>query len=60
MDHDNIKSILEELIELCECEQKEITVDGEPITFEGFQEDVIESVYNIADLLGMEEIYLDR
>ncbi|HIY57652.1 MAG TPA: hypothetical protein IAA20_09000 [Candidatus Enterococcus avicola] len=60
MEHDNIKSILEELIEICECEPENITVDGEPITFEGFQEDVIERVYNMADLLGLEDIYLDR
>lgn len=56
IEYDNVKDALIALMEICDA--KEITIDGEPVTLEYFQELAKERVCNICDLLGLEEIYL--
>jgi len=57
-EHNDVKSALIEILNLCEAQY--FTVDGKPITVEDFQDMVKGPIFSIADLLGMEEIYLDR
>lgn len=58
MEHENVKDALKAAIEIAE--SKGIKVDGKPATTEDFQEMVREILYNVADLLGMSEVYLGK
>ncbi len=61
MDFENVKDALNSLIEFAESNEHYLTsLDGKKVS--ASQEDVLEIVreyaYNIADLLGMEDLYL--
>ncbi|MDT2570304.1 hypothetical protein ACFFH2_15575 [Enterococcus devriesei] len=55
-EHDNIIDVLKDLFELSDA--KNITVDGKIATVEDLQEFYKESLVNLADLLGVSELYL--
>ena len=54
--HENVKEALQDAIEFADA--KAITVDGQPVTMEDFQQLMQERLFSIADLLGMSELYL--
>jgi len=58
MEHENVKDALAAAIEIAEANG--IKVDGKPATTEDVQEMVRELLYNVADLLGMSEVYLGK
>lgn len=61
MDFDNVKEALDSLIEFAESDEHYLTsLDGKkvPASQEVVLEIVREHAYNIADLLGMEDLYL--
>nr|DAH74227.1 MAG TPA: hypothetical protein [Caudoviricetes sp.] len=58
MEHENVKDALKAAIEIAEA--KGIKVDGKPATAEDIQEMVRELLYNVANLLGMSEVYLGK
>lgn len=58
VEYDNVRDALKEMIEIAE--SKSITTDGKEITVEGLQEMFLERAYNIADLLGLENLYLNN
>lgn len=58
MEHENVKDALKAAIEIAEA--KGIKVGGKPATAEDIQEMVRELLYNVADLLGMSEVYLGK
>lgn len=64
IEHENVKDALKEAIEIAETEPNGIvTVNGEnvrPINANDHIELIRERLYNIADLLGMSEIYLNK
>lgn len=53
---DTIEEVLQELLEVTEA--TEITEDGQQVSFESIQDLYKERVYNLCDLLGMENLYL--
>ncbi len=55
-EHDNIIDVLKDLFELSNA--KNITVDGKIATVDDLQEFYKESLVNLADLLGVSELYL--
>lgn len=55
-EYDNVRDALSELIELAEA--SEMTTDGRGMSVEDLQELFQEGLYNIADLLGMSDVYL--
>lgn len=55
-EHDNIIDVLKDLFELSDA--KNITVDGKIATVDDLQEFYKESLVNLADLLGVSELYL--
>ncbi|AIM25790.1 hypothetical protein QQG09_08660 [Melissococcus plutonius] len=55
-EHDNVRDVLLELIELAEA-TKMIT-NGHSTTVEELQELFVERLCNLADLLGMSDVYL--
>lgn len=55
-EHDNIIDVLKYLFELSDA--KNITVDGKIATVDDLQEFYKESLVNLADLLGVSELYL--
>lgn len=58
VEYDNVRDALKEMIEIAG--SKSITTDGKEITVEGLQEMFLERAYNIADLLGLENLYLNN
>lgn len=61
MDFENVKEALDSLIEFAESDEHYLTsLDGKkvPVSQEYILERVREYAYNIADLLGMEDLYL--
>lgn len=58
MEFETVKDGLKDLIELCE--SKKMTSGNEPISFEDLQSLYQERIYALADLLGMEDIYLNK
>lgn len=54
--NENVKDALKSLIEIAEA--KDIKIDDKPITVSGLQELVRERSYELADLLGISELYL--
>ena len=58
IEHDNVKDVLNDLFELSDA--KNITIDGKTATVENIQESYKELIINLADLLGMEELYLNE
>ena len=57
IEHDNLKDVLKDMFELSNA--KNITIDGKVATVEDLQESYKESLINLADLLGMSELYLN-
>ncbi|WP_265460303.1 hypothetical protein [Enterococcus sp. HY326] len=57
-EYDNVRDALSELIELAEA--SEITTGGRSTSVEDLQELFQEGLYNIADLLGMSDLYLEN
>ena len=57
IEHDNIKDVLKDMLEFSNA--KNITINGESATVEDLQESYKESLVNLADLLGMSELYLN-
>lgn len=55
-EHDNIIDVLKDLFELSDA--KDIKVNGKIATVEDLQEFYKESLVNLADLLGVSELYL--
>lgn len=64
IEHDNVKDALKEAIDIAETKPNGIvTVNGKdsrPVNTNDHIELIRERLYNIADLLGMSEIYLDN
>ena len=64
IEHENVKDALKEAIEIAETEPNGIvTVNGEnarPTNTNDHIELIRERLYNIADLLGMSELYLNK
>lgn len=64
IEHENVKDALKEAIEIAEAEPNGIvTINGEntrPANTNDHIELIRERLYNIADLLGMSEIYLNK
>lgn len=61
MEFENVKDALKGLIEFAESDEHYLaSLDGKkvPVSQEDILEQVREYAYNIADLLGMEELYL--
>ncbi|MDT2783595.1 hypothetical protein P7G87_02665 [Enterococcus asini] len=56
IEHDNIIDVLKDLFELSDA--KNITIDGKVATVEDLQESYKEALVNLADLLGVSELYL--
>jgi len=56
-EYENVREALKALIEITDAEF--ISVDGKTVTVADLQEIIRERAYDIADLLGMEELYLD-
>lgn len=57
VEYDNVREALIDAFETCE--GSEIKVDGKNATVEDVQELIKERLVNIADLLGLSDIYLD-
>lgn len=55
-ENDNVKDAISELIKIAEATQ--ISTDGDSTTVEDLQELFREGLYNIANLLGMSDVYL--
>lgn len=64
IEHENVKDALKEAIEIAETKPNGIvTVNGEnarPVNTNDHIELIRERLYNIADLLGMSEVYLGQ
>ena len=60
MEFDNVRKALEFLIDCNSSDQKELAYNGKLPTFGDLQDTNREAAYNIADLLGMSDLYLDR
>lgn len=64
IEHENVKDALKEAIEIAEAKPNGIvTVNGKdsrPVNTNDHIELIRERLYNIADLLGMSEIYLNK
>ena len=62
IEYDNIKDALKDAIFYTEHNDMKIISDGvkRDATIEDYQEAIRERLYNIADLLGMSEIYLEH
>lgn len=58
MEFENVKDALKSAMEYAE--SSNLQVDGKPATAEDIQEMVRELLYNVADLLGMSEVYLGK
>lgn len=58
MEYESVREALEFLINVNESEQKDTTVNGYEATYEDLAECNREALYNIADLLGMSDLYL--
>lgn len=60
MEFDNVREALEALIDYNDSDQSDMGYNGELPTFGDLQDSNREVIYNIADLLGMSDLYLDR
>lgn len=63
MEYENVKEALKDAIEIAESEEVitwDIDTNSRPATTEEVQEMIRERLYNIADLLGLSELYLDK
>lgn len=61
--HENVKDALKEAIDIAESPEVKIKQgdnDWRVCTTKEVQESIVERLYNIADLLGMSEIYLNK
>lgn len=58
IEHENVRDVLKTLIDLAGA--KNFTTNGRESTVEDVQELFAERIYNLADLLGFENLYLDR
>lgn len=60
IEYDNVKDALKDAIFYTENNDMKIISDGvkRDATIEDYQESIRERLYNVADLLGMSEIYL--
>lgn len=57
-EQDNVRDVLKGMIEIAEAPS--ITTDGKEITVKDLQELFLERAYNLADLLGLESLYLRK
>lgn len=63
MEYENVKEALKDAIEIAESEEVitwDIDTNSRLATTEEMQEMIRERLYNIADLLGLSELYLDK
>jgi hypothetical protein len=60
MEYENVREALDVLVSFNDTNRDELTVDGKQMTFGDLQDLNREIAYNIADLLGMSDLYLDR
>lgn len=63
MEYENVKEALKDAIEIAESEEVitwDIDTNSRLATTEEVQEMIRERLYNIADLLGLSELYLDK
>lgn len=63
MEFENVKEALKDAIEIAESKEVitcDIDTNSRPATTEEVQEMILERLYNIADLLGLSELYLDK
>lgn len=63
MEHENVKDALKAAIEIAESEEVitwDIDTNSRLATTEEVQEMIRERLYNIADLLGLSELYLEK
>lgn len=63
MEFDNVKAILRDAIEITEGKEMKTRIGNDEYrnaTAGDVQELIKERLYNIADLLGMSELYLDK
>lgn len=61
MEYENVKAALKDAIEIAEANEvviRDIDTNSRPATTEEVQEMIRERLYNIADLLGLSELYL--
>lgn len=58
MEYETVREALETLIDVNEADQKDFTADGHQATYEDLAEFNRETLYNIADLLGMSDLYV--
>ncbi|MDT2436827.1 hypothetical protein P7D98_14930 [Enterococcus avium] len=56
VEYDNVREALADALEMCEA--SEIKIDGKDATVTDVQESIKERLINIADLLGVSELYL--
>lgn len=57
VEYDNVREALADALEMCEA--SEIKIDGKDATVTDVQESIKERLINIADLLGLSDIYLN-
>lgn len=63
MEYENVKEALKDAIEIAESEEVitwDIDTNSRLATTEEVQEMIRERLYNIADLLGLSELYLEK
>ena len=56
--YENVREAIKDLIDVSEAEM--VSVDGREPTVEEMQELFREMIYSLADLLGFENLYLDK
>lgn len=63
MEYENVKEALKDAIEIAESKEVitwDIDTNSRLATTEEVQEMILERLYNIADLLGLSELYLEK
>jgi hypothetical protein len=60
MEYDNVREALGFLIDVNEGNRKDMDFNGKLPSFEDLQETNREALYNVADLLGMSNLYLEN
>ena len=63
MEYENVKEALKDAIEIAESKEVitwDIDTNSRPATTEEVREMIRERLYNIADLLGLSELYLKK
>lgn len=58
VEHENVRDALKDAFELID--SSSITIDGKEVTVSQFKELIGEKLYNVTDLLGLEDIYLNK